>query len=83
MEELRNRYGSTDYRAAQGVMRGVLVKAIGEDYFVDAANVRAPVTLVWGENDGPAPLLGGAEIPGIFPPGHPARGTRGGTPPGR
>ena len=67
MEELRNRYGSTDYRAAQGVMRGVLVKAIGEDYFVDAATVRAPVTLVWGENDGPAPLLGAQKAREYFP----------------
>jgi pimeloyl-ACP methyl ester carboxylesterase len=67
MEELRNRYGSTDYRAAQGVMRGVLVKAIGEDYFVDAATVCAPVTLVWGENDGPAPLLGAQKSLEYFP----------------
>jgi len=67
MEELRNRYGSTDYRAAQGVMRGVLVKAIGEDYFADASTVRAPVTLVWGEKDEPAPLRGAQKSLEYFP----------------
>ena len=58
MESLRQRYGSLDYRNAEGVMRQVLVAAIGEDYFEDAARITQPVTMVWGENDQPAPLAG-------------------------
>jgi pimeloyl-ACP methyl ester carboxylesterase len=58
MESLRQRYGSLDYRNAEGVMRQVLVAAIGEDYFEDAARISQPVTMVWGENDQPAPLAG-------------------------
>jgi len=67
MEILRNRYGSADYRNAQGVMRGVLVAAIGEDYFADAAQIDVPVTMVWGEWDQPAPLAGAQKALEYFP----------------
>lgn len=56
MEAARTRYGSADYRAAQGVMRGVLVKALAEDYRDDIATIRCPVDLVWGESDAEVPL---------------------------
>ena len=56
MEEMRRRYGSADYRAAQGVMRGVLVAALKESYDDVLTRVRAPVELVWGDNDTAAPL---------------------------
>lgn len=59
METYRRRYGSADYRAATGVMREILVKAVNEDYadqlrLLGAAGV--PTTLVWGELDTAAPL---------------------------
>jgi pimeloyl-ACP methyl ester carboxylesterase len=56
MEAARNRYGSPDYRAAHGVMRDVLVKALAEDYRDDMAAIRCPVELVWGEKDTEVPL---------------------------
>jgi len=56
VDSLRQRFGSGDYRAAQGVMRDVLVKAVNEDYFDDLARITHHVDLVWGENDVPAPL---------------------------
>lgn len=60
VERLRRRGGSADYNAAQGVMRGVLVKVVGEDYTGDLARIagRLPVHLVWGEADDAAPLAG-------------------------
>jgi pimeloyl-ACP methyl ester carboxylesterase len=67
MEILRNRYGSADYRNAEGVMRGVLVAAIGEDYFADAAKINVPVTMVWGELDQPAPVAGAQKALEYFP----------------
>lgn len=67
MDHYRNRYGSVDYRQAHGVMRGVLVKAVGEDYLGDATKVQAPVTLVWGEDDQPAPLAGAKQSLDFFP----------------
>ncbi|MFM1953405.1 MAG: hypothetical protein RL187_614 [Actinomycetota bacterium] len=56
LERAREKYGSADYRSAQGVMREILVGAVAEDYLDDAKKVSVPVTLVWGEHDRPAPL---------------------------
>jgi pimeloyl-ACP methyl ester carboxylesterase len=61
MEAQRQKHGSLDYRQARGVMREILVQAVSEDYLDDAARVRQPTFLVWGEEDKPAPLAG-AEI---------------------
>lgn len=58
MESLRSRYGSDDYRAAQGVMREVLVKAVNESYESQLAALAGPVELVWGSADTVAPLAG-------------------------
>jgi pimeloyl-ACP methyl ester carboxylesterase len=56
LEEARERYGSADYRAASGVMRAVLVRAIGERYDELLATLSLPVELVWGEKDSAAPV---------------------------
>jgi pimeloyl-ACP methyl ester carboxylesterase len=56
MEALRQRYGSSDYRAARGVMREVLVKAVNETYQVPLAAFPGPVELVWGDDDDQAPV---------------------------
>ncbi|KQV24547.1 alpha/beta fold hydrolase [Yonghaparkia sp. Root332] len=59
MDALRNQRGSADYRAAQGVMRGVLVKTVGENYDDDLAALSCPVRMVWGEGDTAAPTDAG------------------------
>jgi pimeloyl-ACP methyl ester carboxylesterase len=56
METLRQRYGSADYRAATGVMRGVLVKAVNETYEQQLAAFPGPIELVWGDDDDQAPI---------------------------
>lgn len=56
MERYRQRYGSDDYRAAQGVMRQVLVRVVNESYENELAKLRCPVRFVWGELDTAAPL---------------------------
>jgi len=53
---LRERLGSDDYRAAQGVMRGVLVRTVNESYEDELAAVRCPVRLVWGADETVAPV---------------------------
>lgn len=56
MEAWRQRYGSADYVAAQGVMRQVLVRLVGESYEEQLARLECPVAMVWGELDTAAPL---------------------------
>lgn len=61
VDRLRRSGGSADYRAAEGVMRGVLVRVVGEDYRADLERLVAagvPVHMVWGELDDAAPLAG-------------------------
>ena len=59
IDELRNKRGSSDYRIAQGVMRGVLVTAVNENYDDDLAALQCPVSMVWGEHDTAAPTEAG------------------------
>ena len=56
MEHFRQRYGSADYRAAQGVIRAVLVRVVAEDYREYLARIEAPVAFCWGERDTAAPV---------------------------
>ncbi|HLI24158.1 MAG TPA: alpha/beta fold hydrolase [Acidimicrobiales bacterium] len=69
MEAIRQRYGSSDYRAAHGVMRDVLVKAVNEDYLDVLKEFRGPVEMVWGEDDTTAPVAAArvaeAACPGV------------------
>lgn len=55
LEGLKDRYGSADYRAAEGVMRDVLVTTVNESYETQMKAIAAPVELVWGDNDDAAP----------------------------
>jgi pimeloyl-ACP methyl ester carboxylesterase len=55
MESARQKYGSTDYRNAQGIMRDVLVANVNESYENELATIVAPVTLLWGEQDNVTP----------------------------
>ena len=67
LEGMRARFGSPDYRAAQGVMRPVLVRVLAETYVEQMAAVACPVDLVWGEDDGEVPLEVATRAQGLFP----------------
>lgn len=56
LEKARQRYGSADYRAAQGVMREILVRTLQEEYLEALRAIDCPVELVWGDDDTAAPL---------------------------
>jgi pimeloyl-ACP methyl ester carboxylesterase len=56
MEAARQRYGSADYKAAQGIMRQVHVRSVNETYEEQLSVVRCPVHLIWGADDTAAPL---------------------------
>jgi pimeloyl-ACP methyl ester carboxylesterase len=57
MEATRRRYGSADYAAASGVMRGVLVRVVSESYEKELSALRCPVHLLWGAEDREVPLV--------------------------
>lgn len=56
MDRARRRYGSADYRAAQGVMRDVLVRLVNERYDDALSALACPVELVWGDDDTDVPV---------------------------
>ena len=67
MEALRQKYGSPDYRAAQGVMRAVFVKLLAERYVDQMAAIDCPVDLVWGDADADVPLEVAERARPLFP----------------
>ena len=56
MEKARQRHGSTDYRAASGIMREVFVRMVNENYSDRLAELRCPVEFVWGDDDAEVPV---------------------------
>lgn len=56
MEQARQRYGSADYRAAQGIMRDVFVRMVNERYDDELQALSSPVEMVWGEDDAEVPV---------------------------
>jgi pimeloyl-ACP methyl ester carboxylesterase len=67
MEAARQRHGSADYRAAEGVMRAVLVKRLAESYEDQLAAIHCPISLVWGDDDTAAPISVPEELVRIHP----------------
>ena len=62
MDALRDRRGSADYRAAQGVLRGIMVRVVNESYDDELealAGGTMPLRFVWGEHDTAAPTDAG------------------------
>lgn len=55
IEAARQKYGSTDYRRAHGLLRDVLVANVNESYEEELATLSAPVAFVWGANDSDVP----------------------------
>ncbi|MGY1615360.1 alpha/beta fold hydrolase [Geodermatophilus sp. SYSU D00691] len=65
MEAARRKYGSADYKAAEGVMRAVLVRTVNETYDDVLTRLRGydgPIELVWGEHDTAATVDTAREI---------------------
>ena len=67
LERARQRYGSADYVAAQGVMRQVLVRLLSENYEDQISRIGCPVELVWGDDDTEAPLSIARAVHGAIP----------------
>jgi pimeloyl-ACP methyl ester carboxylesterase len=62
-----DRYGSADYKAADGVMRETFVKVVNEDLLPYAARVRVSTLLLWGDQDEDTPLWQGQTLEKTIP----------------
>ena len=56
LEVARQKYGSTDYRNAQGVIRDVLVATVQETYETELSTLAMPISFVWGGGDREVPV---------------------------
>jgi pimeloyl-ACP methyl ester carboxylesterase len=56
LEAARQKYGSSDYRNAHGVIRDVLVATVQETYESELDTLSLPIAFVWGESDRDVPL---------------------------
>jgi pimeloyl-ACP methyl ester carboxylesterase len=56
LEAARQKYGSADYAAAEGVMREILVRVVNESYEAQLPQVAASALLVWGSEDRDVPV---------------------------
>lgn len=67
IEKEKKKRGSADYRAADGVMRDILVKVVNESYERQLSLIRAPVSLLWGANDTEVPVAVAEKASAILP----------------
>jgi pimeloyl-ACP methyl ester carboxylesterase len=67
MDARREKHGSSDYRAAKGVMRDVFVRVVNESYEEQLRSLRCPVELVWGDDDTEAPITQAEQAAAIVP----------------
>jgi pimeloyl-ACP methyl ester carboxylesterase len=66
-ERLAARFGSPDYRATSGVMRGTFVKTVTLDLKSCLPAIQAPTLLLWGDKDQETPLSDGRIMERLIP----------------
>lgn len=59
LEQFYKKFGSTDYKESNGVMRQTMVKVIHDNLVDLLPSIKAPTLLIWGENDQDTPLYMG------------------------
>ncbi len=59
IDDLKEKYGSLDYKMSKGIMKDILVKIIHEDYTNSLNKIEASILLLWGELDFDTPLSDG------------------------
>lgn len=59
LEKFYKKYGSTDYKSSDGIMRQTMVKVIHDNLIDLLPNINVPTLLIWGENDEDTPVYMG------------------------
>lgn len=67
IEEARRKRGSSDYNNATPMMRAILSKCVNEDLCSVMPSIKAPVLLIWGENDTATPLSDAKKMERLIP----------------
>jgi pimeloyl-ACP methyl ester carboxylesterase len=73
LEAARQKYGSTDYQRAQGLLREILVASVNESYEPELSSLTVPVILLWGENDREVPVEIAERAAQLIPVAHSLR----------
>lgn len=56
LDDLKSKFGSSDYKNADPVMRETLVKAVNEDLKPYLKNIKIETLLIWGDKDTATPI---------------------------
>ena len=56
LENMKKKFGSSDYAAASDIMRKSMVKVLNSDMTERLHKIAVPTLLIWGENDTATPL---------------------------
>ncbi|MDE6696339.1 MAG: alpha/beta hydrolase [Muribaculaceae bacterium] len=67
VEKLRGKKGSADYRNSSPRMRAIMSKCVNEDLKYAMPSIKAPVLLVWGEDDTATPLSDAITMKRLIP----------------
>lgn len=67
IEKMRAARGSADYASASPRMRAILSKVVNEDLTDRLPLIKAPVLLIWGENDTATPLADAKMMAKLIP----------------
>lgn len=67
LDRIRGKKGSADYRNSTPRMRAIMSKCVNEDLRHVMPHIKAPVLLVWGENDTATPLSDAKTMERLIP----------------
>ena len=59
LEKFYKRFGSTDYKATDGIMRNIMVKVVNDNLESLLKDIKAQTLLVWGRDDEDTPVYMG------------------------
>ncbi len=67
VDKMRGKKGSADYRNSSPRMRAIMSRCVNEDLKYAMPSIKAPVLLVWGENDTATPLSDARTMKELIP----------------
>lgn len=66
-EKIKSKFGSSDYKNANPIMRAVMVRVVNEDLTYLLKDIACPTLLFWGEKDDATPLSDAKKMEKLIP----------------